>query len=106
MLADLQKEMENLKQEQTGMHINYDAIADFLPELRKHINGVLNKAACRNAAAESKSHPKDASCQEKRSCPLRPEAIRQYWGNALNALGSSLAESVLFIAQKQHKNWG
>ena len=106
MLADLQKEMENLKREQTGMHINYDAIADFLPELRKHINGVLNKAACRNAAAESKSRPKDAACQEKRPCPLRPEAIRQCWGNALNALSSSLAESVLFIAQKQHKNRG
>ena len=106
MLADLQKEMENLKQEQTGMHINYDAIADFLPELTKHINGVLNKAACRNAAAESKSRPKDAACQEKRPCPLRPEAIRQYWGNALNALGSSLAGSILYIAQKHHKERG
>ena len=106
MLADLQKEMENLKQEQTGLHINYDAIADFLPELRKHINGALKKAACRNAAAESKSHPKDASRQEKRSCPLRPEAIRQYWGNALNALGSSLAGSILYIEQKHHKERG
>ena len=106
MLADLQKEMENQKQEKTGLHINYDAIADFLLELRKHINGMLNKAACHNAAAKSKSRPKDASRQEKLSCPLRPEAIRKYWGDALSALSSDFAESVLYIAQKQHKNRG